>query len=537
MIIHNVQQGSKEWLELRKDFYAASDAAAMLGVSPYKTRTDLLKEKATGLVPEVNSATQRLFDDGHRFEDLARAIAEKEIGEDLFPCVGTEGKLLASFDGLTVTDEIAWEHKTLNDTLRAVMVPGCSGRDLPEYYQIQMEQQLMVSGAEKALFSATKWDEHGNLIEDRHCWYRSNHDTRHRILAGWTQFEQDLPNFEVKPEVAQAVGRTPENLPALRIELTGQVTASNLAEYKEHAFAVIQSINTDLKTDQDFADAEKTVKWCKEVEDRLDAAKQHALSQTATIDELFRTIDAISEETRAKRLELDRLVKVQKENRRNEIKTAAELAFRKHMDALLKRVSPVRFTVSPDFAGVMKGKRTIATLQDSVDTELARAKIEANMVADQVDANLKTIRAADHEFLFADLQTLAVKDPDDLKMVIEARITKHKADEQARLDAQREKIRAEEQAKLEKAEAEKANQVKVEPEKPGVVAQAAPSATLRTSKIVDVPFREPKAQSRPTDRQIIECLALQFRVHESKVIAWLLDMDLEAASQELEKAF
>lgn len=36
---------------------------------------------------------------------------------------------------------------------------------------------------------------------------------------------------------------------------------------------------------------------------------------------------------------------------------------------------------------------------------------------------------------------------------------------------------------------------------------------------------------RPSDDQIIEALSLRFRVHELTVIAWLLDMDLDAASK------
>ena len=36
------------------------------------------------------------------------------------------------------------------------------------------------------------------------------------------------------------------------------------------------------------------------------------------------------------------------------------------------------------------------------------------------------------------------------------------------------------------------------------------------------PITTPAAQSRPTDDQIIEVLALHFRAHESKVIEWLL---------------
>ena len=301
---------------------------------------------------------------------------------------------------------------------------------------------------------------------------------------------------------------------------------------------MIQSINTDLQTDQDFADAEKTAKWCKDVEDRLDAAKQHALSQTASIDELFRTIDAISAETRTKRLELDRLVKAQKENRRLEIKTTAEASLKKHLDALNDRVQPVRFTVQADFAGVMKGKRTITTLQDAADTELARAKIDANQLADKIDANLKLIREAGHDFLFSDLQALALKEADDLKMLIDARITKHNAEEQAKIDAKlaaaRDEIRQEEQAKAVDQAAKPVEQTAKPVEQEA--SKAAPSASvgMRTGGSVRTPTAK---QTRPTDRQIIDCLTLQFRVHDSKVIEWLLDMDLEAASRELESAF
>ena len=35
---------------------------------------------------------------------------------------------------------------------------------------------------------------------------------------------------------------------------------------------------------------------------------------------------------------------------------------------------------------------------------------------------------------------------------------------------------------------------------------------------------------RPSDDEIIATLALHYRVHELKVIEWLLDMDLTAAS-------
>src|SRR5690606_23945572 len=109
---------------------------------------------------------------------------------------------------------------------------------------------------------------------------------------------------------------------------------------------------------------------------------------------------------------------------------------------------PVKLpTVPTDFAGAMKGKKTVASLQDAVDTELARFKIAANNLADKMDANLRTIRAAGNDFLFADLQSLAVKEPEDLAAIIETRIAQHEQAEEQRLERERERIRQEEEAK------------------------------------------------------------------------------------------
>jgi predicted phage-related endonuclease len=56
-----------------------------------------------------------------------------------------------------------------------------------------------------------------------------------RISAGWAQFAKDLAEYVPVITEAKPVGRTPETLPALRIEVTGMVTASNLQAYRDHA--------------------------------------------------------------------------------------------------------------------------------------------------------------------------------------------------------------------------------------------------------------------------------------------------------------
>ena len=452
MEILNLIQGTDEWVAHRKTSLNASDAPAMMGCSSYKTRDQLIAERATGIIPEVDAMTQRLFDSGHRFEGLARPLAEKIIGEDLYPCTGLmDGtRLSASFDGLTMLEEVAFEHKRMNSRLRDVLsTPGCTGADLPMEYQIQMEQQCAVSGCDRVLFMASDWDDQDQLIEELHCWYMPNPELRSRIVAGWEQLLKDIDAYEPPAAAAPtATGRTPENLPALHIEVTGHVTASNLREYKEHALAVFAGINRNLATDQDFADAEQAVKWCADVESRLAAAKQHALSQTASIDELFRTVDEISAEARRVRLDLDKLVKAEKEHRRLEIVGAGRAALSAHITELNNRIG-FRFMpdVKADFAGAIKGKKSLDSMRSAVNDELARAKIAANEVADRITLNLRALgEHVEYVSLFPDTATLVLKTPDDLLATVKSRIADHQAAEAKKAEAAAQAQQATQQA-------------------------------------------------------------------------------------------
>lgn len=439
-------QGTPQWHEHRSNHFNASDAPAMMGCSPYKTRDQLLREMATGVSPEVDQLTQSRFDDGHRFEALARPLAEQYIGQTLYPVTGTNGKYSASLDGINDAEDVIFEHKTLGDSIR----PCKSADDLPLHYRVQMEHQMMVSGAKKCLFMGSQWNDQDVCLETIHLWYFPDEPLRQQIMAGWDQFAEDLKNYQHIEPTIEVIGRAPESLPALRIEVTGMVTASNLEEFKKTALALIGSINRDLQTDEDFANADKAVKWCKEAEERLDSAKQHALSQTASIDELFRTIDQIKEEARVTRLELDKLVKGRKESIKIEILEAARASLVSHINALNKKIGkPYMPTIPADFAGAVKGKKSFATMRSAVNDELARAKISANMTADSIASNLNVMRemASDHMALFHDMAYIVRKPTDDLVSLIKARIADHAAEEQAKADAIAAKIKAEAQKK------------------------------------------------------------------------------------------
>ncbi|WP_460093739.1 YqaJ viral recombinase family protein [Pseudomonas sp. S2_B03] len=455
MKIHNVAQGSAEWHALRAQHFTASEAPAMMGASKYQTRTDLLTMKKTGITPEVTQAQQYIFDKGHATEALARPLVEVMIGEELYPVVGTDGNLLASMDGATMLGETLFEHKLWNESLVAQVKAG----ELDPHYYWQLEQQLLVSGAERVIFVCSD----GTAENFVHMEYRPVAGRAAQLVEGWKQFEADLTNFEMAEAPSIIVGKAPDELPALRIELTGMVTASNLKVFEDSALAVIDSVKTTLQTDQDFADAKKAVKWCSDVEEAVAVAKKQALSQTQSIDELFSSLDRISAHARETRLKVDKLVKAQELLVKTNIKQKAEQALADHVAAINKTLGRVTLpVVASDFAGAMKNKRTIASLQDAVDTELARAKIAASQSADAIRLNLTSLAelAPDHAFLFNDIQQLVLKANDDLVALIKVRISEHQKAEEEKAEAQREQIR---QQELQRIEAEAKAKAPVEP--------------------------------------------------------------------------
>ena len=487
-------QGSPAWHAARARHFCASEAPAMLGVSKYMTRSELLAQKKTGITQEVDAGKQRLFDAGHASEAKARPIAEGIIGQDLFPMVGVREvdglPLLASLDGIVMDESLVWETKLWNESLAQACVEG----DLDAHYWAQLEHQLIVTQAETVLFTTSD----GTPERTAQTWYVSVPERRKQVIDGWKQFAQDLTTYV--PEVAEAKpeGRTPETLPALRIEVTGMVTASNLAEYKAHALAVFESINRELVTDDQFADAEKTIKWAGEVESRLAAAKQHALSQTESIDALFRTIDDISAEARRVRLDLDKLVKARKEAVRLEIVTEGAKALAAHVGGLNIRIGkPFMPSVQADFAGAIKNKRTVESLKDAVGTTLANAKIEANAVADKITMNLRALNEKPElAFLFSDVRDLVLKDPEFVAMSIKNRIADHQEKEAARIEAQRLQIEAQAQAR---ADAEIAASKLASEEAIAKAAQPAPIVVQPAQPMQPVQFVEQVQIGEETD--------------------------------------
>ena len=427
MNIHDLVQSTPEWHAYRATHFNASDAPAMMSCSPYKTRTQLLNERKTGLTPEVDAHTQRIFNDGHRYEELARPLAEKMLGEDLFPVVGSLDLLSASFDGLTMDDSIAWEHKSLNDKLRAVN----SAEELPLHYRVQMEQQLLVSGAEKCLFMATKWDG-DELVDEKHFDYLSDAKLRQDIIFGWEQFKTDLADHEVKVAAELPRAETIMELPAVIVQVKGELILCNLPDIRHLYNNFLSNKLVTPVTDYDFARIDSEGKTAGKKEKELDAMELGVLNQSIDISEVIREIRFYKSEFREFRLAREKLVKAEKEARKIAIMSESVKSFSIHKDALEAGIIPVRLIVTePDFAGAMKGKHKLSILQDAVDSELALGKITANAVAKEIKSSLAYLKetAKDYRFLFNDLQAIIYLDSAQFQMVVQARIDSHKKDE------------------------------------------------------------------------------------------------------------
>lgn len=446
MQIHDLIQGTPEWHAYRAQHFNASDAPAMMGCSPYKTRAQLIREVATGIREESHDVhSQRRFAEGHRTEAMSRPHAEAILGEDLYPVVGSEGKFSASFDGLTLAEDVVFEHKTLNKDIRAAFadietiaparLDTGAGKCLPLQYRVQMEQQLLVSGAGRALFMASKWDG-STLIEQHWCWYLPDQVLRQQIIDGWERFEQDVAAYAPQAEAPTVVAGPVETLPAVSVRMDGSLTvASNLERFGVSLRAFVAKIPESPSTDQEFADTDAACKALKSAEDSLDSAESTALASISCVEEMRRLVADLKNIARTTRLAKEKLVDKRKTEIKENIIAKARAAWADHLFALDGEIAPLHLSLpAPPFAEAAKGKRTLATLQDAVDTELARAKIAADAKAREVRAKLTWYgeEAAGHLFLFADLQDLVGKPEDDFRRAVLGRIADHKAAEERR---------------------------------------------------------------------------------------------------------
>jgi len=203
MIYVDLDQGTPEWRNWRDEHWGASDANKLMGSST--KRSTLLHEKATGEKEQFDKRTLERFAKGHRSEAAARPIVERKLEQPLATLCGViephqfpEGtpenvintlsiKLSASFDGITSDGKLIWEHKDENQKLIESLDRGL----VPATHYWQLEHQLLVSGAEKAIMCCSD-----GTAENMHmAWYTSKPERRAKLIDAWMQFSRDVENY------------------------------------------------------------------------------------------------------------------------------------------------------------------------------------------------------------------------------------------------------------------------------------------------------------------------------------------------------
>jgi putative phage-type endonuclease len=140
-------------LEARKQFIGASEVAAVLGVSPFKTAFEVWAEK-TGRVEPF--AGNKYTDGGNRFEPVVLDWAEEKLGalERNVVCKFGDAPVASTCDALTV-ERSPVEAKTAGLFRPLPEGWGEDGSDnVPDFYLIQCQAQMLCTGADVAHLAA-----------------------------------------------------------------------------------------------------------------------------------------------------------------------------------------------------------------------------------------------------------------------------------------------------------------------------------------------------------------------------------------------
>lgn len=142
-------QRSPEWLSWRAQGLGGSDAACVIGISPWKTRFELLQEKYGALHGEPpKSFDSFAMARGRRLEPVVAEAYRDFTGfhvEDVCAEHDTLPFIRASFDGYVRDKNLPIEIKCPNKVAHTQALNGT----VPEYYVPQCHHLMCVAGSDR----------------------------------------------------------------------------------------------------------------------------------------------------------------------------------------------------------------------------------------------------------------------------------------------------------------------------------------------------------------------------------------------------
>ena len=142
------------WLAQRRNGIGASDIAAVLGISPWKTPLQLYLDKRGELPPQEDAPQLRR---GRMLEPLVLDFYADETGHQVTrqqECVtGAEPWMMATLDGFDAIDNAPVEAKTVN-AFSAQEFGEHGSDDIPLHYSAQVHWQMMLTDASTGYLAA-----------------------------------------------------------------------------------------------------------------------------------------------------------------------------------------------------------------------------------------------------------------------------------------------------------------------------------------------------------------------------------------------
>lgn len=142
-----LEQGSPEWLKMRRNYLGASDCPVIMLVDPWRTPFNLFEEKL-GLVQTTETEAMRR---GKELEPFAREEFEKVTGIKMTPKVLFHPEvsyMMASMDGVSEDGRSAVEIKCPGEATYKLAVSG----KVPAHYNAQLQHQMAVAGLQSIFY-------------------------------------------------------------------------------------------------------------------------------------------------------------------------------------------------------------------------------------------------------------------------------------------------------------------------------------------------------------------------------------------------
>lgn len=226
----------------------------------------------------------------------------------------------------------------------------------------------------------------------------------------------------------------------LTIEARGEIITNNLPEFRELVREALGNINRDLKTDEEFGQAELDVKALKGAEDTVRAAALKAFDEK--LKELVDGLNETAEEIRTPRLELEKLIAKRKDEVKGEIIEEYLASF--DIDASLARK-----TYLSGLKCVIKGKRTLESMRTACRVFATTQQgliTKCRQILDSFDK-------AHGSDLIPDRRDLELEKPEGLEAELRRRFEAKRAREEKKLlEEEAAKAKAEAAAAIKQAE-------------------------------------------------------------------------------------